>query len=207
MRASRSDNQPIRWVSMERSRETVESDDDFDVERSDFDYRGTRRFSDPNVERPVQHKPPLRVQHLCLPEAYCCQTELRARRQSVQCVTLAGRKPIGAEQPPEPHVRVQENSHRDASNSASSIIDSSGSAFSSPEPRRTSHAFGAALPAFGAGVSRATTLPRRLMSTGSPPISMRRISSRQLARNCVTEMSIFKSYMAISDQARGGTAE
>jgi hypothetical protein len=53
------------------------------------------------------------------------------------------------------------------------------------------------LPGFGAGVSRATTLPRRLMSTGFPPTSTPRISSRQLARNRVTEMSICESYMAI----------
>jgi hypothetical protein len=203
VRASGRDNQAIRWVSMEGRREPVDGDQDFHVERRDLDDGGSGCLSYPCVERSVQHQPSLRVQHLCLPEAHRCQPELGPRRQSVQCAALAVRQPTGAEQPPQPHVGVQQSFQRDASNSASSITDASGSAFSSPEPRRTSHAFGAVAPGFAAGVSRATTLPRRLMSTGSPPTSARRISSRHCARNFVTEMSMLKCYMAISELARG----
>lgn len=46
------------------------------------------------------------------------------------------------------------------------------------------------------------TLPRRLMSIASPPASTRRMSSRQFARNSVTEMSMTESYMDISEHAR-----
>ncbi len=192
---------------MEGRRQPVEGDDDLDVEWGDLDDSGRGCLSYPDFERPVQDKPSFCVQHLRLPEADGRQTELGPRRQSVERAPLAVRKPIGAEQPPQPNVRVQQDFHRDARNSASSITDVSGSAFSSPEPRRTSHAFGAAAPGFGAGVSRATTLPRRLMSTTSPPPSARRISSRQRARNCVTEMSMWNFYMAIFGRARGGSVE
>jgi hypothetical protein len=183
MRASGSDDQTIGRVSMERSRKTVEGDHDLDIQRRDFDYGGTRGLADPDIERPVQHETSLRIEHLCLPEAHRCQAEPRTRRQSIEHTTLAVRKLFGAEQPPDPNVCVQQNLQRDASRSASSITDSSGLAFSSPEPRRASHGLAVASPAFGAGESRATTLPRRLMSTGSPSASTRRINSRQLARN------------------------
>ena len=202
MRTSGSNNQTIRWVPVERSRKTVKGDHHFDIQWCDFDYGSTSRFSYPDVERPVQHESALHVQHLCFPETHRRQTEFSPRRQSIQCGSLPLLKPIGAEQPPKPDVRVQQHFHRDASNSRSSITDSSGSAFSSPDPRRTSQALGVTLPGIGGRVSRATTLPRRLMSTGSPPTSTRRMSSRQLARNSVTEMSMSESYMAILAPAR-----
>lgn len=197
VRASRRDDQAIGRITLERTWKALKGDDDLHVERHDFDDSDSSRVSNPDVEGAVEYESILGMQHLRFPKTDCCQTKLSSRRQSIQCIPLLFREPIGAQQPPEPDMRVQQNPHRDASNSRSPITDSSGSAFSSPDPRRISQALSTVLPATGGLVSRATTLPRRLMSMASPAASTRRMSSRQLDRNSVTEMSMRTSYMGI----------
>lgn len=197
MRPRRRDDKTIRRVPVKRRRKAIESDHHLHVERNDLHHAGCRRVSDPAVEGPAQGQPALRVKHLRLPEADRCHAERTARGQSIQLATLLFLEPVRTQEPPEPHMCVQQDRHRSASSSASSSTDSPGSANSSPEPRSRSQGLRRSSPASGGGASRATTLPRRLMSTGSPPVSTRRMSSKQLARNWVTEMSMSGSYMAI----------
>ncbi len=200
---SGSNNQTIGRVSVERRGKTGKCDHNVNIEWYDFDHCGASRISYPDVERAIQHKAALCVQHLGFPKAHRRQAQSGPRRQPIQSGSFPLLEPTGPEQPPKPYMRIQQDFHRDASNSRSSIIDSCGSAFSSPDPRRISQALGIPLPGVGGGASRATTLPRRLISTGSASISTRRMISRQRARKCVTEMSMPGSYMAIFEPARG----
>jgi hypothetical protein len=60
------------------------------------------------------------------------------------------------------------------------------------ELARSAPALPGALPralAGSGGASHATTSPRRLMFTGSPPASIRRMRSRHFARKRVTDMA------------------
>lgn len=142
------------------------------------------------------------MKHLRFPEAHGCQAQCATRCQAVQCFPFPARELVRAKQPPDPHMCVEQDRHRDASNALSSSTDSPGSASSSPEPRSRSQGLRGASATAGGGASRATTLPRRLMSIASPPASTRRMSFRQLARKRVTEMSIRGSYMDISSGQR-----
>lgn len=142
------------------------------------------------------------MKHLRFPEAHGCQAQCATRCQAVQCFPFPARELVRAKQPPDPHMCVEQDRHRDASNALSLSTDSPGSASSSPEPRSRSQGLRGASATAGGGASRATTLPRRLMSIASPLASTRRMSFRQLARNRVTEMSIRGSYMDISSGQR-----
>ena len=65
MRPGRGNDQSIRRVTMKRSWQVVEFNHYFNVERYNLHYIGGRRFTQPDVEGPIQSQPALCVEHLC----------------------------------------------------------------------------------------------------------------------------------------------
>ena len=103
-------------------------------------------------------------------------------------------------------MRIEKNSQRSDSKSRSLSTLSSGRASRAPDPRSRSHGFALAASAGEAGRSRATTSPRRAISTTFPSRSTARMISRQRALNSVTEIVICEVYMTSSHFAEAAVS-
>ena len=88
-------NQTIGWVPVERRGKTGKCDHNVNIEWYDFDHCGASRISYPDVERAIQHKAALCVQHLCFPKAHRRQAQSGPRRQPIQCGSFPLLEPTG----------------------------------------------------------------------------------------------------------------
>ena len=138
-----------------------------------------RCLTQPSCEWSIQPQSPLAVQHLSFPQTHGRQVTSSPGSQLIKILSLRSGQLIRTQQPPDPDVGVEQKIHCRALNAMVSSIVSSGSTTSTPVPRSDSH--GRCCPAFpgATGVSRATGLPSRVISTSSPLLSTWRSNSRQ----------------------------
>jgi hypothetical protein len=198
-----SDDDPVRWIAMKARRKTIHLQNDGNVERKDLDHSRRRRFEQPGLKWCMEDKAPALVEHLCLP---CRNRRDAGRLESCfrfQSVAFGSGKIATAREPPDPDVCIEQQRQRRASKSRCSSTDCSGGPRSSPVPRSCSHGLAFARAAAFAGSRRATTWPRRMISTTFCSRSTSRMISRHRAFSSVTEIVILRMYMTSCRNARG----
>jgi hypothetical protein len=201
-RSGGSDDDPVRWIAMKARRKTIHLQNDRNVEGKDLDHSRRRRFEQPGLKRRVEHQAAALVEHLCLPQRHGRDPRGLASRFRIQSVAFGSGKIAAAGEPPDPDVRIEQQRQRSASKSRCSSTDCSGGPRSSPVPRSRSQGFAFAWEAAFAGSRRATTLPRRTISTTFRSRSTSRMISRHRAFSSVTEMVISGMYMTTASQRK-----
>lgn len=201
-RSRRCDDDPVRGIALKAGRKAIQLENDRDVERKNLDNSRRRRFEQPGLKWCVEDKAAALVEHLCLPRRNRRDPRRPESCFRFQSVAFGSGKIATAREPPDPDVCIEQQRQRRASKSRCSSTDCSGGPSSSPVPRSCSHGFALAREAAFAGSRRATTWPRRVISTTFCSRSTSRMISRHRALSSVTEIVISRMYMTSCRDAR-----